>query len=354
MLRRFRELADQSFTDDIRGATVYGQNDEKLGTIDDIVFDTDESEAGFAVVDSGGWLTSRKFLIPANHLRDYPNSDKDFYLPASKDELRHLPEFDESLLDSPERFRSYRSRWEPMWKQDSGRRHRRVESISNRMNRDRVAETDRDRMARTDDRDIDRPGVPSEYSNPTLRSTPITSTTSTSPSGNVAVYGVFHDRDKVRETVETLKNEGFRDSDISVVFPNQDETKQFAVEHNTKAPEGATAGGVTGIVAGGVLGWMAGIGMIAIPGIGPLLAAGPIVAALAGAGAVGAAGGLVGALIGMGVPEYEAKKYENDIKEGRILIAVHCSDIRFTHSVRDVLNKAGAQDIYVSGSQMAA
>jgi len=339
MLRRFRDLPSDSITDDIRGSAVYGNNDEKLGKIEDIVYDTDSEDGGYAIVDSGGWLTSRKFLIPTNRLETY--SDDEFRLPLGRDEIQRLPAFDDSILSDSTRFNDYRTRWNSGWTNASSlpSRHRRIEAIESRFRDHRNAST----TATT---------IP-----PTVTSSPktVASTTSTTVgSRDTSVYGVFHDRDKVRETVDALNREGFRDNDISVVFPDRDESKNFAMEHNTKAPEGATAGGVTGAVAGGVLGWLAGAGLIAIPGIGPLLAAGPIVAALAGVGAGSVTGGLVGALVGLGLPELEAKRYESEVKAGRILLAVHCDDPRVSLSARTALEHAGAKDVFVSGRQIAA
>src|SRR5690349_25157091 len=129
-------------------------------------------------------------------------------------------------------------------------------------------------------------------------------------SGKKAVFGIYPNRAGVERAVDALKAAEFRNSDISVLFPENTGTKDFAHEKETKAPEGATAGAGTGALLGGGLGWLAGIGALAIPGLGPFIAAGPIVAALAGAGVGGAVGGLTGALIGMGIPEYEAKRYE--------------------------------------------
>src|SRR5450631_3566275 len=126
---------------------------------------------------------------------------------------------------------------------------------------------------------------------------------------STAVFGIYPNRGSVDNAVDALKAADFRNTDISVLFPDNAGTKDFAHEKNTKAPEGATTGAASGAVAGGVLGWLAGIGMLAIPGIGPFIAAGPIMAALAGAGALGTVGGIVGALVGMGIPEYEAKCY---------------------------------------------
>jgi hypothetical protein len=136
-----------------------------------------------------------------------------------------------------------------------------------------------------------------------------------------------------------------------VLFPDNKGTKDFAHEKNTKAPEGATTGGVAGGIAGGVLGWLTGIGAIAIPGLGPLVAAGPIVAALAGAGAVGTIGGIVGALAGMGIPEYEAKRYEGRIREGGILCSVHCDRSDWVKRAKDILVQTGAQVVASSGEK---
>ena len=143
---------------------------------------------------------------------------------------------------------------------------------------------------------------------------------------NKAVFGIYPDRVSVEEAVDGLRAAGFRGTDISVLFQENQGTKDFAHEKNTKAPEGATAGGIVGGISGGVLGWLTGIGALAIPGLGPLIAAGPIVAALAGIGAVGAVGGVIGGLAGMGVPEYEAKRFEGRIKQGGVLLSVHCDN----------------------------
>jgi hypothetical protein len=162
---------------------------------------------------------------------------------------------------------------------------------------------------------------------------------------NTAVFGIYPDRPAVEEGVEHLRRAGFRNTDISVLFPENSGTKDFAHEKNTKAPEGAASGVVAGGIAGGVLGWLSGIGALAIPGLGPLIAAGPIVAALAGAGAVGALGGIVGALAGMGVPEYEAKRYEGRIREGGILLSIHCDSSDWVKRGKEILAETGAQDI---------
>ncbi|MGH9629602.1 MAG: general stress protein, partial [Bryobacteraceae bacterium] len=127
---------------------------------------------------------------------------------------------------------------------------------------------------------------------------------------NTAVFGIYPDQLSAEDSVESLKNSGFRNTDISVLFPDNQGTKDFAHEKQTKAPEGAVTGGASGAVIGGTLGWLAGIGVLAIPGIGPFIAAGPIMGMLSGIGVGGAIGGIAGALVGLGFPEYEAKRYE--------------------------------------------
>jgi hypothetical protein len=146
-----------------------------------------------------------------------------------------------------------------------------------------------------------------------------------------------------------LQAAGFRNTDISVLFPENEGTKDFAHEKDTKAPEGATAGAGTGALLGGGLGWLVGIGALAIPGLGPFIAAGPIMAALAGAGVGGAVGGLTGALIGMGIPEYVAKRYEGRVKDGGILLSVHSDDSEWTKKAKEILEHTGAQDVSSSG-----
>jgi hypothetical protein len=162
---------------------------------------------------------------------------------------------------------------------------------------------------------------------------------------NTAVFGIYQTRESAEEAVDALRHAHFRNTDISALFPDNAGTKDFACEKNTKAPEGATTGAASGAVAGGVLGWLAGIGLLAIPGIGPFIAAGPIMAALAGAGAFGAVGGIVGALVGMGIPEYEAKRYEGRVKHGGILLSVHCDDHDWVKRGEEILKRTGAEDI---------
>jgi hypothetical protein len=167
-----------------------------------------------------------------------------------------------------------------------------------------------------------------------------------------AVYGIYSTREHAEEAVEALRQAGIRPEDVSVLLPDNIGTKDIGYEKHTKAPEGATAGAATVGVLGGALGWLAGIGALAIPGIGPLLAAGPIMAALAGFGAGSVLGGLAGALAGMGVPEYEAKRYEGRIRSGAALLSVHCPDGVGVHRAKEMLQHTGAEDISV-GSEAA-
>jgi hypothetical protein len=166
---------------------------------------------------------------------------------------------------------------------------------------------------------------------------------------NTAVFGIYTDRSSVDRAVEALKAGGFSNNDISALFPENQGTKDFAHEKSTKAPEGATTGAGTGALLGGGLGWLVGIGALAIPGLGPFIAAGPIMAALAGAGVGGAVGGLTGALIGMGIPEYEAKRYEGRVKDGGILLSVHSDNSDEIKRAKEILERTGAQDISSTG-----
>lgn len=162
---------------------------------------------------------------------------------------------------------------------------------------------------------------------------------------HVSVFGIFDTRTSTEMAVERLKTSGFRMTDISVLMPDKDATREFAHEKHTKAPEGAATGAGTGAVVGGTLGWLAGVGALAIPGVGPLVAAGPIMAAIAGAGAGGAVGGVSGALVGLGIPEYEAKRYEGSVKDGGILLSVHCDTSDEIKNAKQLLEVTGAHDI---------
>lgn len=170
---------------------------------------------------------------------------------------------------------------------------------------------------------------------------------------NTAAYGIYANQAGVSEAVDALKNAGFRNTDISVLFPENTGTKDFAHEKHTKAPEGAVAGASSGAILGGALGWLVGIGALAIPGVGPFVAAGPIVAMLSGIGVGGTVGGLTGALIGVGIPEYEAKRYEGRIRSGGILLSVHCDSSDWTKRAKEVLEHTGATDIATSGEAKA-
>jgi hypothetical protein len=170
---------------------------------------------------------------------------------------------------------------------------------------------------------------------------------------NTAVFGIYRDQASLERGVDTLRAQNFRAEDISVLFPENVGTKDFAHEKGTKMPEGAATGAGTGATIGGILGWLAGIGAIAIPGVGPFIAAGPIMAALAGAGVGGAVGGLTGALVGMGIPEYEAKRYEGRIKEGGYLISVHADNSEWTSKAKRIIEETGAEDISSTGEANA-
>src|SRR5271170_4539959 len=167
----------------------------------------------------------------------------------------------------------------------------------------------------------------------------------------IAVFGIYQNEKQAERTVDDLLAGGFSNDDISVLLPDNQGTKDFAHDKSTKAPEGAAAGVTTGGVIGGTLGLLAGIGALAIPGVGPLIAAGPIMAALAGLGVGGAVGGLVGALVGMGIPEYEAKRYEGRVKDGGILLSVHCDSSEEVSKAKEILKATGAEDIASSGEK---
>jgi hypothetical protein len=170
---------------------------------------------------------------------------------------------------------------------------------------------------------------------------------------NTAAFGIYTSRAGVESAVSALETAGFRNTDISVLLPENLGTKDFGTVKATKAPEGATTGAVSGGIVGGALGWLAGIGALAIPGLGPFIAAGPIMAALAGAGAGGAIGTLTGALVGMGIPEYEAKRYEGRVKKGGILVSVHCDSSDWTKRAKDILESTGAEDVSSTGESDA-
>jgi hypothetical protein len=164
-----------------------------------------------------------------------------------------------------------------------------------------------------------------------------------------SVFCITTTRTQADQIVDRLKNAGFSNNDISVLFPDKDTTRDFAHEKNTKAPEGIATGASTGGVLGGALGWLAGIGALAIPGAGPFIAAGPILAALSGAAVGATVGGIAGGLIGMGIPELEAKRYEGKIKAGNILLSVHTENSEEIKAAEKIFRDAGAQDICSTG-----
>jgi hypothetical protein len=161
----------------------------------------------------------------------------------------------------------------------------------------------------------------------------------------ISVFGLFNDEASMSKAVDALKAAGFDTGDISALLPDSESTRTFAHEKHTKAPEGAAVGATAGVVTGGTIGLLLGIGAIAIPGLGAFVAAGPIMAALAGAGAGGAVGTLTGALIGMGIPEYEAKRYESYVRDGGMLMSVHCTSDDSAHRARSILDGFGAHDV---------
>jgi hypothetical protein len=160
-----------------------------------------------------------------------------------------------------------------------------------------------------------------------------------------AIFCTVRSYAQAAQVVDQLKDAGFSNQDISVLMSNTTGTREFAIENETKAPEGAATGAGTGAVLGGGLGWLAGIGALAIPGLGPLIAAGPIMAALSGAAVGGTLGGITGALIGLGIPEYEASRYEGKVKGGCALICVHTDDADELDRARQIFEAAGGEDI---------
>jgi len=169
-----------------------------------------------------------------------------------------------------------------------------------------------------------------------------------------AIFCTVKSLTAAEDVVTRLKQAGFSNSDISVLMNNPTSTKEFSVDNQTKAPEGAATGAGTGMAIGGVLGWLAGIGSWAIPGVGPLIAAGPIMAALSGAALGGAVGGITGALVGMGIPEFEAKRYEGKLKGGSALISVHSENSQETERAKKIFETASAEDISTSSEPSAA
>jgi hypothetical protein len=162
---------------------------------------------------------------------------------------------------------------------------------------------------------------------------------------NIAVFGIFSTYSSVELAVDELRDSGFRNVDISVLLPQNIGSKDFAHKSATRALEGPTSGASAGAVLGGALGWLVGVGALAIPGLGPVIAAGPILATLGGVGVGGTFGGFAGALVSMGIPEYEAKRYEGRIKGGGILLSVHCDNFKWARLAKDILTRTSGQDI---------
>jgi hypothetical protein len=336
MLRRVSDLEGDYLTG-LKGTNLYGPDQEKLGSVKDALVDDRTGELRYLVIDSG-WLSSHRFVVPADQVYAYGDSD-DLYANLRKQDVEGLPELRDETLLTDDALLTYEGAYRRNWHYDAD--PARVHSSSRLANfrshvRDVVI---RDRSL--EKRAVSRAEIPATY-------------VATGMPRPTSVYGVYEDREHVEKAVDRLRKDGFLSGDISVVFPDRDMNKEFALEKNTKAPEGAMAGGGTGLIVGGTLGWLVGIGTLAIPGVGPLLAAGPIVAALAGAGVGGAVGGIAGALIGLGLPEIEAKRYEEEIKRGRILISVHCESVHSAQTARKVLEDSGAKDVFLSGEQRAA
>lgn len=166
---------------------------------------------------------------------------------------------------------------------------------------------------------------------------------------NKSVFCIAETYEQADRIVDQLKNADFSNNDISVLFPDKGSTRDFAHEKSTKAPEGAITGASTGGILGGALGWIAGIGALAIPGVGPFIAAGPIVAALSGVAVGAAVGGIAGGLIGLGIPEIEAKRYEGKVKDGNILISVHTESSDEIKRIKDIYENNEADDICTTG-----
>lgn len=170
---------------------------------------------------------------------------------------------------------------------------------------------------------------------------------------NTAVFGIYPTRASAEEAVDRMVASGFRAEDISALLQDNVGTKDFAHEKATKMPEGTATGATAGAAVGGTLGLLAGIGALAIPGVGPLIAAGPIVATLAGAGSGGVVGGMVGALVGLGIPEYEAKRYEGRIQSGGVLVSIHADNKEWADKAKAILKQTGAEDISSAGEASA-
>jgi len=181
----------------------------------------------------------------------------------------------------------------------------------------------------------------------------MTTTTTAKTTKNKSVFGIYPTRINVESSVNALQHAGFSNADVSILLPEGLQSGEVATEQSTKAPEGAVVGVGSGAAVGGALGWLVGVGALAIPGIGPVIAAGPLVAVLAGIGIGGALGGFAGSLVGMGIPECEARKFEGELLKGAILVAVRCESDDETNRAKEVLQSTGAQDIAASRESSA-
>jgi hypothetical protein len=332
-----REYSFAEIQPDIRGTKVYDAKEEKLGVVDDVIFDRESGDLRYLIVDAG-WLTAKHFIVPADQVFARGEED-DLHISMTKTEIKDLPAFGSEHLRSEEDFAAYESNYRKVWRQDVDRSKQHPHTLL-----ERFRESLRKRFDEMKRRRVEPMPAGAEPRRPVL----------TGVARATGVYGVYAERADVERAVDALKELGFRNTDISVLFPDKDTSQKFAVQKSTKAPEGALAGGGTGLVIGGALGWLAGIGAIAIPGIGPLIAAGPIVTAVAGAGVGSAVGGVAGALIGLGVPELEAKRMESELRKGGILLSVHCDDQRFAESARKVLERTKAKDVFLTEEKRAA
>jgi hypothetical protein len=170
---------------------------------------------------------------------------------------------------------------------------------------------------------------------------------------NISAFGIYPDRDTVNDAVESLKAAGFRNADISVLFPENEGSKDFAHEKHSKAPEGAVAGGGSGALIGAACGWLLGAGSVIVPALEPVAAAGPIMGMLSGMGLGSLLGGMAGAVVGAGMPEYEAKRYEGRVRHGGILLSVHCDNPEWAKTARSILKRTGASHISAAGEATA-
>lgn len=170
---------------------------------------------------------------------------------------------------------------------------------------------------------------------------------------NISAMGIYPDSQSVSAAVAALKASGFRATDISVLYPDNLGSNDFAHEKHTKAPEGAVAGGGTGAVVGAAVGWMLGAGSLMVPGLEPFITAGPVMGMLGGMGVGVTLGGLTGAVAGAGIPEYEAKRYAGRLRKGGILLSVHCDNAKWASTAKSLLKSTGAKDISTTGEARA-